>query len=201
MLKPPRVFDEEHEAWRWPWYECAAEFLGTAILVFLATSISAVLVINYSSHGYQDIIRALYTGIALTCVYTIFGRISGGHFNPIVTIGFSMIGKFHSGLAFIYIGSQVLGGFCGGFLAFIVNSNGIEGRFDKEEYETSTDLAAIFGPVQDYRVFWFLPFFNAILAAYVLLVIMNAINDFKNENVPLELKPILYGVFAYSGMT
>jgi aquaporin NIP len=69
-----------------------AEFLGTFALVFAGTG---AIVINEASHG-----AITHVGIALTfglivlaMIYT-FGDISGAHFNPAVTTGFFLSGRF-----------------------------------------------------------------------------------------------------------
>ena len=84
-----------------------AEFFGTFGLVFAGTG---AIVINQVSGGVIT-----HVGIALTfglvvlaMIYT-FGEISGAHFNPAVTIGFFVAGRFPAASVPPYIASQILG--------------------------------------------------------------------------------------------
>lgn len=70
-----------------------AEFLGTFLLVFGGTG-SAVLAATFPHLGIGFAGVALAFGLTvLTGVYA-FGPISGGHFNPAVSLGLAVAGRF-----------------------------------------------------------------------------------------------------------
>jgi aquaporin NIP len=71
---------------------CAAEFLGTFILVFAGTG---AIVINQASGGaigHAGI--ALTFGLVVLAMIHTFGDVSGAHLNPAVSIAFSVAGRF-----------------------------------------------------------------------------------------------------------
>lgn len=62
-------------------------------------------------------------GLTLATLIWIFGHISGGHFNPAVTISFLFTGKINPLLAFLYVTSQTLGGFTGASILWSLSPN------------------------------------------------------------------------------
>jgi aquaporin Z len=98
--------------------QCTAEFIGTFALVFAGTG---AIVINDASGG-----AVTHAGIAVTfglvimaMIYAV-GDISGAHFNPAVTCGFWLSGRFPAGMIAPYILSQSLGAFAAsGVLRFL----------------------------------------------------------------------------------
>ena len=91
----------------------AAEFLGTFVLVLMGCG-SAVLAAGFVTGddvhlGIGFVGVALAFGLAvLTMAYAV-GHVSGGHFNPAVTIGLASGGRFAWKDAPAYIGAQVVG--------------------------------------------------------------------------------------------
>ncbi len=86
-----------------------AEFFGTFWLVFGGCG-SALFAAGLPGIGIGYAGVALAFGLTvLTMAYAV-GHISGGHFNPAVSIGLYVGGKFSPKDLFGYIGSQVLGG-------------------------------------------------------------------------------------------
>ncbi|MBO9532991.1 MAG: aquaporin [Solirubrobacteraceae bacterium] len=85
-----------------------AEFVGTLLLVF---AIGAVASSNSQGGlGFVDFVSiALVHAFALTVLVASFGRFSGGHFNPAVTIALLAIKKIKSADAIVYIIAQLLG--------------------------------------------------------------------------------------------
>lgn len=79
----------------------AAEFAGTALLVFagLGTGMFATEVID----------SALGFGLGLLAAVVAFGHVSGGHFNPAVTLAAVVAGRTAPGSAIGYVLAQVLG--------------------------------------------------------------------------------------------
>jgi aquaporin Z len=79
----------------------AAEFAGTALLVFagLGTGMFATEVID----------SALGFGLGLVAAIVAFGHVSGGHFNPAVTLAAVVAGRTPARAAIGYVVAQVLG--------------------------------------------------------------------------------------------
>ena len=100
------------------WQKLAAEFLGTAFLVFVGVgSVPALLIVNEAngstfSGSDLGIISLAFATIVVVTVY-VFGYISGNHINPAVTIGLAVTGKFPWSSVPAYITAQVLGAIAG----------------------------------------------------------------------------------------
>lgn len=82
-----------------------AELAGTFILVF-----SVIGTAQFASQNTGWVGVALAAGIAVLAAAYAFGHISGGHFNPAVTIGAAASGRFSWTDVLPYIGAQVVGG-------------------------------------------------------------------------------------------
>jgi aquaporin Z len=109
-----------------------AEFVGTFWLV-LGGCGSAVLAANFepgTNLGIGLVGVSLAFGLTVLTGAYAFGHISGGHFNPAVTIGLWVSKRVETAAVLPYIVVQVLGGIAGaGVLAVI--ANGVDG-FDLE---------------------------------------------------------------------
>jgi glycerol uptake facilitator protein len=100
------------------WQKLAAEFLGTAFLVFVGVgSVPATLILNDAA-GIQmpelGIISLAFGTVVVVTVY-VFGYISGDHINPAVTLGLAVAGKFPWREVPGYLVAQVLGAVLGAF--------------------------------------------------------------------------------------
>jgi len=122
-----------------------AEFVGTFWLV-LGGCGSAVLAAGIPEIGIGLVGVALAFGLTvLTGVYAL-GHISGGHFNPAVSIGLWVGGRFETKELLPYIISQVLGGIAGAGILYLIVSNqaGFSG------YSQAGDFATNFYGVEQY---------------------------------------------------
>ncbi len=98
-----------------------AEFLGTAWLVFGGCG-SAVLAAAFPGLGIGFVGVSLAFGLTvLTMAYAV-GHISGGHFNPAVTVGLWAGGRFKAGEILPYWVAQVLGGLAGALVLSVIAS-------------------------------------------------------------------------------
>jgi len=61
---------------------------------------------------------ALAAGLAVTAAMLAFGYVSGGHFNPAVTVGHAVAGRIRLGDAAAYIGAQLVGALLGALALF-----------------------------------------------------------------------------------
>jgi len=93
-----------------------AEFLGTFALVFFGAG--AVCADRYlqSSGGIGILGIALASGLAMAIMASALGHISGGHFNPAITIGFWVTKRVGTLEAFLYWAAQILGAIAAAFL-------------------------------------------------------------------------------------
>ena len=96
-----------------------AELIGTLLLVFFITSV----VILYVSTGGQAQFGTDFAVVGLVHAFLLFGLIvmfgvvSGGHFNPAVTLGAAAIRRISPLDALIYILAQLSGGVLGALLS------------------------------------------------------------------------------------
>ena len=81
------------------------EFLGTYAMVFCGTAAMAVNEVNGSiSH----VGVAITWGLIVMAMIYAFGELSGAHFNPAVTVGFALSGRFAWKNVPIYIVMQII---------------------------------------------------------------------------------------------
>src|SRR5262249_56154065 len=99
----------------------AAEFLGTFWLVFGGCG-SAVLAAAFPGLGIGLLGVSLAFGLTvLTMAYAV-GPISGGHFNPAVSLGLWAAGRFPADHLLPYIVAQLLGAIAGARLLYTIPS-------------------------------------------------------------------------------
>ncbi|OMC08349.1 aquaporin Z [Mycolicibacterium fortuitum] len=106
-------------------HRLAAEFIGTFWLV-LGGCGSAVFAAKFLSDGFSVGIGFLGVALAfgltvLTGVYA-FGTISGGHFNPAVTLGAALARRVEWAAVVPYWVSQVIGGLVAGVVIYVIAS-------------------------------------------------------------------------------
>lgn len=104
----------------------AAEFLGTFFLVFAGCG-AAVLSAGYVSAGgihlgigFAGV--ALAFGLTVTAAAYALGPLSGGHFNPAVTLGAAVAGRFAWRDVPMYVGTQLAGAITGAAALYAVSS-------------------------------------------------------------------------------
>jgi aquaporin Z len=114
----------------------SAEFFGTFWLTFGGCG-SAVLAAGFPNLGIGFLGVALAFGLTvLTMAYAV-GHVSGGHFNPAVTMGLWAGGRFKAQDVLPYILAQVIGGIVAAMMLWLVASGEpgwIAGRFAANGY-------------------------------------------------------------------
>jgi MIP family channel proteins len=95
-----------------------AELIGTFLLVFFITSVVTLFVSTGGStaFGSDFAVVGFVQGLTLFGVIVMFGAVSGGHFNPAVTLAAATIKKISPLDAVIYILAQLSGAVLGALL-------------------------------------------------------------------------------------
>ena len=97
---------------------CIAEAIGTFALCFIG---AGSIILNAKTGGAVGLIGiAIAHGVILSVMISALGGVSGGHFNPAVTIGFLVTKKQEIGVGVSYIISQLIGGTVAGLLLRIL---------------------------------------------------------------------------------
>jgi MIP family channel proteins len=95
-----------------------AELIGTFLLVFFITSVVVLFVAtgNQAQFGSDFAVVGLVHGFLLFGLIMMFGIVSGGHFNPAVTLAAAVIRRIDPIDAVVYILAQLSGGVLGALL-------------------------------------------------------------------------------------
>jgi len=142
-----------------------AEFIGTAILLFLGNGIVANVSLNNTKGSKQMTPWILITtawGLAVFTAAFITGQFSGAHLNPAVTLGLAFAGKFSTELICGYIISQVLGGIFGSWLVYIIYI---------DHYRDTSDESSVMGTfctspaIRNYKN----NFFSELMGTFILV--------------------------------
>jgi len=160
-----------------------AEFLGTFWLVFGGCG-SAVLAAAFPALGIGFAGVALAFGLTvLTMAYAV-GGISGGHFNPAVSVGLAVAGRFPMGRVVPYIVVQVLGAVAAAALLYLVASGkaGFElGGFASNGYGEHSPGGYSLASALAIEV---------VLTMFFLIVILGS----TNKRVPAGFAPLAIGL-------
>jgi len=160
-----------------------AEFVGTFWLV-LGGCGSAVLAAGWPELGIGFVGVSLAFGLTvLTMAYAV-GHISGGHFNPAVSVGLFVGGRFGANQLLPYIVSQVLGAIAAGGVLYLIASGkpGFEvGGFASNGYgdlsPTGYSMMAVL-------------ICEIVMTAFFLIVILGA----TDKRAPAGFAPIAIGL-------
>ena len=97
-----------------------AELVGTLLLLAGVVG-SGIMAENLADNDAVALIgNTLATGAILAVLITIFGPISGAHFNPAVTLAFLVRGEIRARIAAIYVAAQLVGALAGVALAHLM---------------------------------------------------------------------------------
>ncbi|MFZ9385823.1 MAG: MIP/aquaporin family protein, partial [Candidatus Limnocylindrus sp.] len=103
----------------------SAELIGT--FLFIAVGGAAVISDAQTGGAVGLLGISLTFGLVITALSTAFGPISGGHFNPAVTVAFWLVGKIRTIEGIRYIGVQIVGAILAG-LALKLAFGGFDGE-------------------------------------------------------------------------
>src|SRR5919109_4608521 len=98
--------------------ECAAEFLGTFILIMFGVGVVAQVVLSGRTAGDYFSINVGW-GLAVTMGVYVAAGISGAHLNPAVTLALAVRRGFPWHKVAPYIGAQFAGAFAASAVVFL----------------------------------------------------------------------------------
>ncbi|MET0655213.1 MAG: aquaporin Z [Pseudoxanthomonas sp.] len=175
-----------------PGKKLTAEFLGTFWLV-LGGCGSAVLAANFGGDG--NPLGIGFVGVSLAFGLTVltgayaFGHISGGHFNPAVSLGLWAGGRFPARELLPYIVAQVLGGIAAGFILLQIAKGG--GGFSIDPAAAGAFATNGYGTLSPGGYTVAAAFLcEVVLTAFFLIVIMGA----THKNAPTGFAPLAIGL-------
>lgn len=170
-----------------------AEAIGTFVLVLFGVGTAVI------TQGEDYAAVGLAFGIAIVAMVYAFGRVSGGHFNPAVSVGAALGGRIAWREAGAYIGAQVGGALVGGLLLvlmFVLGDTGLE--FGDDRFG-----ANFFGDRGGFALGGALVI--EIVMTFIFVLVILAVTDTRNEHpalAPLAIGLTLAAIhFASMGAT
>lgn len=149
-----------------------AEIIGTFILVFAGTAVATAAILTRPIAGdpLNSLAVGLAFGIALTALVAALGHVSGAHFNPAVTLGLAITGRF----PWRYVGTYIISQFIGAILAALA----VWGTFGNEAREKAALAATYPTPgTADWQAF-----LMELLVTFILLFVIVAVATDERAN-------------------
>jgi aquaporin Z len=159
-----------------------AEAVGTFLFFFLGFSgIAAFTDVGVDAISPLGI--AFGFGLGLTLAITAFGHLSGGHFNPAVTAGLTVAGRFPGRDVIPYWIAQIVGGFGAVLVMAIVFSSEVTDALDTNPGVGIDDWAALVMEI--------------VATGLFVMVILTVATD---ERAPWKgvMAPLLIGLFIFT---
>jgi aquaporin TIP len=151
-----------------------AELVGTMFLVFIITSVVVLYVASGANaqFGSDYAVVGLVHAFVLAVLIAGLGAVSGGHFNPAVTLGAAALRKIEPIDALVYILAQLSGGVLGALLTK---------AFLKDEGQASDYGAAVLSPlIGGAKQGVAIEFIGAFLLVLTVLVLAVAAKNMKD---------------------
>ena len=151
-----------------------AELLGTFVLVLLGCG--SVVFGGQPGAASTTTTIGLTFGLAVTVMVYAVGRISGGHFNPAVSVGAAMGGRMAWRQVPVYVGAQLAGAILGATVLFVV-AQGFGGF--RAEGGMGQNGYGVHSPGN--YAWWAAFVLELVMTALFVLVIL-AVTDARNEH-------------------
>ncbi len=193
--------------------EMIAEFLGTMVLVLFGDGAVASFLL-FSNNvlpavsggvvpgGFTPVswnLVALGWGFALMLGIYVAGAVSGAHLNPAVTLAFAARGKFPWARVPLYWAAQVVGAFVAALIIWLVYQGAINHALNGNNI---TAVGTVFYTAPKPFVGILGAFFDELLGTALLVGLIFAIVDIRNQPVQANLNPLIIGLLlAAIGMS
>jgi aquaporin Z len=158
--------------------ELGAEFIGTFTLV---TAVCGAALFSAPTAGLVAV--AFAVGLSVLAMAYAVGHISGGHFNPAVTIGLVVGGRFEAGRAIPYIIAQVLGGAAAACVFYVILGGAVGAKWN-----SFTDISNLYGGTHSSLLS--VALIEIVITALFLIVILGV----THKNCPAGFAPIAIGL-------
>jgi glycerol uptake facilitator protein len=188
--------------------EMLAEFFGTFLLLLLGDGSVALAVAGLPGSGRQTLalepfgpanwlIIAFGWGFAVTFAVYVAGGVSGAHLNPAVTLSFALRRGFPWWKVVPYWFAQVVGAFCGAALVYGVYFSAIDwyngnSHLTRPQSQSTYSIFATF-PASYFHAAWAGPFVDQVVGTAILIVLIAALTDARNQAPLGNLSALLIG--------
>jgi glycerol uptake facilitator protein len=186
--------------------EMLAEFLGTFVLILLGCGSVAVAVAGLPGSGRQSVpfgsgnwlIIAFGWGLAVVFAVYTAGGVSGAHVNPAVTLAFAVRRGFAWRKVVPYWTAQLVGAFAGAAVVYAAYQPAINAYNQANNIASRTqslDTFAIFAtfPAKYFGGSWVGPFVDQVVGTAILLMLIAALIDRRNQAPGANVAPYLIG--------
>lgn len=173
-----------------------AEFLGTFVLILFGAANVAQVVLSHEKNGVYLSINIAW-GIAVMMGILVAGGVSGAHLNPAVTVANAVCRDFAWSKVLPYCLAQVAGAFCGAATAFLVYHEAFN-AFDKGVRQVAGEFgtAGIFATYPAPYLSTFGGFVDQFIGTMILLLVISAIGDARNNPTLGNLGPVAVGLLV-----
>jgi glycerol uptake facilitator-like aquaporin len=151
------------------------EFLGTAILAVGIVGSGHMLTSLGADNGLELFVNALATAIALAIAIRIGMKISGSHFNPVVSLVMLLLKKIKFKIFLLYVVAQTLGAISGTILANFMFNQQVLAQSEISRDGSNLFLSEIFATMVLLWIILRFPKRDDLVAIYVPLWIFGAI--------------------------
>ncbi|OLY77609.1 Aquaporin-3 [Smittium mucronatum] len=202
MVEEPKYHESGFYLMRYRLRHYLAEYFGTLVLIFLGSSVVALVFLNPDVESESWLLINFAWGIAVAMALYVSMGSSGGHLNSAITISAAVYGKLPWHRVPGYIFSQILGAFTGSALTYGVYRS----RFDPFD----NGVRSVSGPTATGGIFCTYPnpynthwdsFFTEMLLTAILVFVVQGI--FDPEMTPAKgFEPFIVGLLVTAiGMT
>jgi glycerol uptake facilitator protein len=174
--------------------ELVAELIGTFVLILFGNGVVAMVVLfgkgvpgEIVHGGFTNITLGWGLGVTMGCY--IAGRISGAHLNPAVTVPLAVFRGFPMRKVLPYIGAQTLGAFLAAAVVY-ANYQPAFRRHDPNLERT----AGVFTTFPTFPEMMYAGFLDQVIGTALLLLLVLAIIDERNQLPGANLTPLLIGL-------
>jgi glycerol uptake facilitator protein len=187
--------------------ELVAECFGTFVLLAFGCGSVAMTVAALSGSGRGTkafdasgdwLLICFGWGLAVTLAVYVAGGVSGAHLNPAVTLARALRRGFPWSKVPTYWTAQIVGGFLGAAVVYLLYHDSISALEAKEHIErASADGAATFGifatePASYFKNVW-IPFLDQVVGTAFLVGCIFSLQDEYNAPVKANLAPVIVG--------